>query len=54
MWDELKKHPWWSTPVKNILDLENKDKKPYTSSEISKQGVSQGGAGPFSFENLKL
>lgn len=36
MWDELKKHPWWSTPVKITSDLENNDKKPLSSSEITK------------------
>lgn len=44
-WDELKKHPWWTTPIKD----ESNESKPAQSS-----GAASGQPeGPYSFDNLK-
>ena len=43
-WEELKKHPWWTTPIKD-----DKEVQPAQAS-----GAASGQPeGPYSFDNLK-
>jgi hypothetical protein len=44
-WDELKKHPWWTTPIK---DDSSESKPAQTSGAAPAQPE-----GPYSFDNLK-
>ncbi len=45
-WDELKKHSWWTTPVKD----DSGDGKP---AQLPSGGSSGSPEGPYSFDNLK-
>ena len=45
-WDELKKHPWWTTPVKD----DNSEGKP---PQLPSGGSAGSPEGPYSFDNLK-